>query len=1211
MTVQQDTAARLDIAREDTARRATGGDGSTLDLDALQAALRAADPNVLLAPPWLLQAVIASDRGLLPTALNVPDDQLYTVDRATFLRFIEDQELPAPAGGLPPGPDLILLERPDAEWLATTPADQVLTRYWRLLTRAVAEARVRRALPDPRAGAAADAVRAAVARRVARVGAGAFNEARHVLVRERRLGAADSDLDAYAKFAAAFTDLWHFAPRVIAHVFPSVKDPSAVARAVEADVGNGLSGAGVAESVRPPGVPDAAGEGVQPMEPPYARRTWWALARRWLWPARPRGSVPAAVRPTTKARRETLLVAAERAASLRNDVRAAVLTARAHWSADDDWRVAPGQAGREVDRLADRLAAALEFDAGERAEWRTALRGLLGPAAVGWKSPESRLLYDLQKVCDDREREIYSVNVVEWALERGRRPLFRALPNQRLALAARHLQSAVERLPRCRLTAPQRGRLDGLLHHALHDADHRLRDALAPGIVAAFTSAGLVPRTAVETVGRDKMVQELLDVILRDGFLTFAGVRDAVSRNVLRCRDLSTPGEWAGYDQLMSLDRRLGDALDGVYRRGEIYRYLFQKFSSLLFAWPAGRLLTKTVVLPLIAAYILLSAVDHMVVEKIWRHRAHWAHLTNPQYMLPAAGVLFLLINWPALRQSVGRAVAWCLRWLSFALFDVPGRLLKNRALLALVTSRPMRMSFRYGFKPLTVVLLAWWLLPSDVAPAVQGVTFAAAFLATNLVVNSRTGRAFEQAVLHALRVGWVRFTADVLTHALRGVVRLFARLVETVDRMLYAVDEWLRFRAGQPHGSLVGKAVLGVFWFYIAYVARFVINLLVEPQINPIKHFPVVTVSHKLLLPMIPSLAGGLEALKVCSRGEAAWLAGAIMTSVPGVFGFLAWELKENWKLYRANLPDELKPIHFGSHGESVAQLLRPGFHSGTLPKAYAKVRRAHRNYDPDQAAADPTEYPLAVRKHLTTIHHVEESLSAFVGRAFLPLVNRHALFRRTPVDLSAVEVGVTQIGLLLGCPGRGLVPMRVEFRQVAGWIVGDVTDAGWSAGLTGPDAELLAFALLGLFKMSAVDVARADVDAAFAGLGVEWELRPKHLVVRPATSAVVVPGDARTNGRPAGSADEGDRPAAGADYAAGAEYALYERVLRPRGRHGVLDPTLPVLRPEQVLLREQPVRWQDWVQTWEADGGEPLGFAVVTAGHAAPAGAVGPDAL
>jgi hypothetical protein len=30
---------------------------------------------------------------------------------------------------------------------------------------------------------------------------------------------------------------------------------------------------------------------------------------------------------------------------------------------------------------------------------------------------------------------------------------------------------------------------------------------------------------------------------------------------------------------------------------------------------------------------------------------------------------------------------------------------------------------------------------------------------------------------------------------------------------------------------------------------------VLVEPQVNPVKHFPIVTIGHKLMLPFLPAI--------------------------------------------------------------------------------------------------------------------------------------------------------------------------------------------------------------------------------------------------------------------------------------------------------------------------------------------------------------------
>ena len=155
----------------------------------------------------------------------------------------------------------------------------------------------------------------------------------------------------------------------------------------------------------------------------------------------------------------------------------------------------------------------------------------------------------------------------------------------------------------------------------------------------------------------------------------------------------------------------------------------------------------------------------------------------------------------------------------------------------------------------------------------------------------------------------WQLFSNDLIPGLFRLIMAFFRRLLDDVERLLYTVDEWLRFRSGDSRGSLVVKAVLGLFWFFVTYVVRFCVNLLVEPQINPIKHFPVVTVSHKLVLTFV------MPALTVIlwSTGMNPFLAGClafvVQISLPGIPGFLVWEFKENWRLYRANQSPILQP--------------------------------------------------------------------------------------------------------------------------------------------------------------------------------------------------------------------------------------------------------------------------------------------------------------
>src|SRR5262249_21703659 len=162
----------------------------------------------------------------------------------------------------------------------------------------------------------------------------------------------------------------------------------------------------------------------------------------------------------------------------------------------------------------------------------------------------------------------------------------------------------------------------------------------------------------------------------------------------------------------------------------------------------------------------------------------------------------------------------------------------------------------------------------------------------------------------------WLK--VDVLPGLFRWVVLFFKQAMEGLDRVIYTVDEWLRFRPGDSRLSLYLKPALGLVWFLLTYVIRLVINLFVEPTVNPIKHFPVVTGRAKLLLPGSLPLRTVAHTLldPLMSRVTAEFLYNTAFVLIPGLAGFIAWELKENWKLYAANRSPVLRPVMIGHHG-------------------------------------------------------------------------------------------------------------------------------------------------------------------------------------------------------------------------------------------------------------------------------------------------------
>jgi hypothetical protein len=723
------------------------------------------------------------------------------------------------------------------------------------------------------------------------------------------------------------------------------------------------------------------------------------------------------------------------------------------------------------------------------------------------------LLYDLQKVCVEHEREIYSVGVVEWLLEFGRRPLRRAQPNQRRVLMLRSLRSALRRVPHARLAAVQRDRLTHLLHEALHRTEARLREGLRAAIVSGLAAGGVRPRNAVERVAEGKLVEELLDGLAGQGFLTMGSVRDAISRNQIKLHDIEGFGAFFSGDQLLRIDRRLSRTLDGVYHRGEAYLRFFQKGSSLLFATAWGRALTRFVLLPAGGAYVILEALDHTLVkifnwltgstwlklgrlEEFKDHRFGEALLDNTQFVLLT---LFLvgLINWPAFRHTVMRGLRGLGRGLHKGLVEGPHWLATRPWVQAIWKSRAVRLGMRFVVKPLAFAEAAWLLTPRGVSSRVHWIVLGAMFVAANLVLNNRAGRALEQAVLQWLRKLFARVTTEILANILRGILHFFQRALEYFDRAMYAVDEWLRFRAGQGKFSLIAKASLGVIWFFISYIVRFAVNLLIEPQINPVKHFPVVTVSHKIVLPTVKLFASAYEQLGL-STMRARTLAATTVTFIPGIFGFLAWELRSNWKLYAANRSRTLGPVQIGSHGETLPRLLRPGFHSGTVPKLFARLRRAQRHIERHRRFRARAE--ASVHKQHEAAEHVREAMRHFVERELVALLNQQAAWRDTPLGAGDVELSVTRLVVELACPAIGGTPARVSFEQRGGWILASVEQVGWASKASEDQARQLSAGMLGLYKIAGVEVSKDQIETAFVPpQRVALELSPGELTLWP----------------------------------------------------------------------------------------------------------------
>lgn len=1124
-----------------------------MDVVALKPRLSDSAAVVLFIDPRLLRRVIKRHLRLPGLGLAVPHARSYVLSREALLSIVDLRELGCLEGSLPA--EVILLPRPTRDELAGATPAEARRELWRSTFHARIHLEIERRL------AALSLTPAMLRERIHRIGQTEFDEIRLVLRHDDLLLPPYDTRATYAEFAALYLELRHFSPAHLERMFPTLHDRARVDAALACD----LDARALLESCRPEG--EAPADEEQEVAPSFlesaggsdvsAPSEACAPVSPPAFPIEASASDPAAV-----ARR---FAAADAARARGNAVRAALLRLGALALATPSQAEAAREGIRaDLQDLADRLGNALSpsperaAPASAAGAWTPILLALAERGGARRRlrnTVEVRLLYDLQRAAVARERPLRAVRLLAWVLSLGRRPGVRELPATTEVRIVRYVHRAFSKLGAVRLAAAERARLAERLREARACAEENLRRAFRPQIQGALVAVGLRPENAPERVALGKLTEELLDHVIAHGFIGIGHLRDALSRNQLKLPNLSGVGELLRGDALIKADRRLKGELEGVYRGGEIYLRGLQKLSSVAFGTRPGRFLTRYLVLPLGAAFVLLEGLSHIVGPLAKRLGYGEVELFSRASFLITAALIFSLLH----SATVRGAALWLLGGVGAVLAAIFFRFPRWIAALPLVRriveSRVVRLTARWLVKPAVIAAGVVFFTPLRALPPERRLGAAAAIFAiVSGLVNSRLGSLAEE-----LAVDWiVRQWSTLRRRILPGLFRLIAdtsrTLLDLFERAIYRIDELLRFREGEGTLTLVGKAALGTVWAALAYLVRIYINLLIEPQINPIKHFPVVTVSHKIMIPFFPTLVRAFAApLRPLGPALAGSIAGTTVLLLPGVFGFLVWELKENFRLYQASRPEHLEPLVIGHHGETMEALMKPGFHSGTLPKLYAKLRRAALRGD------------ASLARHQQALHEVVVAVEQFVDRELSRLLAGAARFRYGPVEVRGARIASNRVQLELVCTGLSPEPCWIAFDEQAGLILASVPSPGWVAALPEPSRTIFENALAGLYQLAGVDLVREQIDASLcratgAPRAPPYDLSAEGLVIWPAQ----------------GSAAEAYRTEVVIPLAGGAGRAPVVR--------GEPLAEAPRVDVEELLYRHQRIRWVDWVAAWAA---------------------------
>ena len=637
------------------------------------------------------------------------------------------------------------------------------------------------------------------------------------------------------------------------------------------------------------------------------------------------------------------------------------------------------QAHAELHALVDRLAV---DDRGRDGS----------PAAQG-------LLGCLQQLLLEGPTDYYRLRLGHWLLRLGRVPMRESLPFQSLLKALRVLETSRARLEDLSWPMAELERFSSLLRRLNRSVTDRLDTELTPRIEQAMHEADFIPRNHREIVAAQKMKLELLDVIKHRRHLKFTDVRDIVARNILRLPD-PTWSEFFRGDRLRRFDRTAERALPGVYRPGEIYIKGLQQLGAPLFGTPLGRDILRYLLLPFGGAYLLLKSLDLLIglmpfVDKGF----HFTETTS----VVLSGTLVNLVAYTGIGRHIAAAVflgGW--RILRFLVWDGPRGLLRWWPVAALLSTGLMRGLGRNLIQPLLIGILP--LAPIialavlvDEVPIQPGLwLLGLAFALGTLARNTPAGRRFLDNLSTRIGSYLQRLNQALFIGLIQQLLFFFKEITRRFSQLLHRVDDGLTHHLSEPWTSLAIKTLLAPIWRFSEAMIQFYVTVLVEPQVNPVKHFPIVTIGHKLLLPFLPAITAAFIEItdSVLPKVIAYPFVTLTIVLLPGLFGFLVWELKENWKLYEANhrerrriLDGELPPVaalsvepaSLGTHGESMRGLMCRGFHSGTLPKGFDRLRKVIR-----QQLRDDQGYPRRLRRCQRQLEEVEQAIGVFVDREF-----------------------------------------------------------------------------------------------------------------------------------------------------------------------------------------------------------------------------------
>ncbi|MFO1004241.1 MAG: hypothetical protein U0936_28310, partial [Planctomycetaceae bacterium] len=174
--------------------------------------------------------------------------------------------------------------------------------------------------------------------------------------------------------------------------------------------------------------------------------------------------------------------------------------------------------------------------------------------------------------------------------------------------------------------------------------------------------------------------------------------------------------------------------------------------------------------------------------------------------------LLMALIHVKPFRIWFFAQVMRALKLLRNVMIDLPQKILHLPVVQKMWRNRTFVRVRRVALTPFLISIVGCRFLPW----LIHGVPLSwwwvsAITVLSSLALNSRLGRDAQELTAEWVGNAWYKLRARVVMAVIDWVIDFFRMLLNFLERLLYAVDEWLRFHSDESWLSIVVKAVLGV----------------------------------------------------------------------------------------------------------------------------------------------------------------------------------------------------------------------------------------------------------------------------------------------------------------------------------------------------------------------------------------------------------------